>query len=259
MTWVYGTLARAAILEVASDATQTPNRDAETRLGLPPFLRRAIVRARRRRRGRRREPASGWTGRGVGMRRDAEQGRRNALGTSYVHPLPGGADGDGRLHEEESAPVVAERVPGRDARDAPTPRPVPPLAGRSGKGGGRLGDEARHPPPSLRRSEDGVLGVVGVIDHGSGGEGGPPGGSWRRRRARPGAGAPPRARSRAEEPDTVGQVPHQARFESSVTCQCQTPPTPRTQTTIGQAAAQELRALRSPACWGVRSQNHLNQ
>ncbi len=46
-----------------------------------------------------------------------------------------------------------------------------------------------------------------------------------------------------------GQVPHQARLESSVTCQCQTPPTLRTPTTIGQAAAQELRALRSPACW----------
>jgi SAM-dependent methyltransferase len=69
MTWVYGTLARVAILEVASDATQTPSRDGETRLGPPTFLRRAIVRARRRRRGRRREPASGGTGRGVGTRR----------------------------------------------------------------------------------------------------------------------------------------------------------------------------------------------
>ncbi len=89
MTWVYGTLARVAILEVASDATQTPSRDAETCLGLPTFLRRAIVRARRRRRGRRREPASGWTGRGVGMRRRRRAGTQKRTWDFLRSPTAG--------------------------------------------------------------------------------------------------------------------------------------------------------------------------
>ena len=59
---------------------------------------------------------------------------------------------------------------------------------------------------------------------------------------------------RAHDPARAGT----ARSRISVTCRCQTPPNssaPRRP--IGQAASQEIHALRSPECWGVRFQNHL--
>ena len=109
--------------------------------------------------------------------------------------------------------------------------------------------------------------VVGAIAHRSGAGDGLPrrwlGGQAERREEAPhGVGSPaPRTRMRPARFHKGGPFTckaTQARFESSVTCQCQTPPKlHHTPANIHHAAMQKIRGLSSPECVGVRSRNHL--